>query len=94
MRPSLLQEGIDARRRLPGLSPWPLVHLLLAMAALAARSGDQATTEELLAEVGGLTPWSEEGIGRHSDPDRRCPEPAEPTARAEAATRRRHADGT
>lgn len=59
---ALLQEGIDARRRLPGLSPWPLVHLLLAMAALAARSGDQATTEELLAEVGGLTPWSEEGM--------------------------------
>jgi LuxR family maltose regulon positive regulatory protein len=59
---ALLQAGLDARRRLPGLSPWPLVHLLLAMAALAARSGDETTTEALLAEVGDLTPWSEDGM--------------------------------
>ena len=55
---AVLQEGLDARRRTPGLSPWPLVHHLLAMAAVAARSGDEATTEELLTEVDDLTPWT------------------------------------
>jgi LuxR family maltose regulon positive regulatory protein len=56
---AVLQEGLDVRRRTPGLSPWPLVHHLLAMAVVAARSGDETTTEELLSEVGDLTPWTQ-----------------------------------
>jgi len=59
---TVLQEGLDARRRTPGLSPWPLAHHLVVMAAVAARSGDEATTEELLTEVDDLTPWTERSM--------------------------------
>jgi len=59
---AVLQEGLDVRRRTPGLSPWPLVHHLLVLAVVAARSGDEATTEELLTEVDNLTPWTEGGM--------------------------------
>jgi LuxR family maltose regulon positive regulatory protein len=55
---AVLQEGLDVRRRTAALSPWPLVHHLLTLAAVAARSDDEATTEELLTEVDDLTPWT------------------------------------
>ena len=72
---AVLQEGLDVRRRTPGLSPWPLVHHLLAMAAVAARAGDEAATEELLTEVDHLTPWTGSGMappGTGSPPSRTC----------------------
>jgi LuxR family maltose regulon positive regulatory protein len=56
----LFQAGLRTRRRAPGLSPWPLIHHLIAMAALARRLGDLDYTEELLAEVDTLTPWSDD----------------------------------
>lgn len=59
---AVLQDGLDVRRRNPGLSPWPLVHHLLALAVVAARSGDDTTAEELLSEVDNLTSWTEESM--------------------------------
>jgi LuxR family maltose regulon positive regulatory protein len=53
-----MHTGLHTRRRTPGLSPWPLIHHLLAMAAVARRLGDLDQTETLLAEVDSLTPWT------------------------------------
>jgi LuxR family maltose regulon positive regulatory protein len=55
-----LEVGLRLRRQLPGLSPWPLVHHLIAMASLIARIGDpDDRTGLLLAEVDALTPWTD-----------------------------------
>ena len=52
-----LAEGLQVRRPMPGLSPWPLIHHLTVMAVVSARLGDHAAADELLAEVEDLTPW-------------------------------------
>jgi LuxR family maltose regulon positive regulatory protein len=59
---AVLEEGLAPRRKVPGLSPWPLVHHLIAMAVVAARSQDRVTAEELLDEVESLTPWTDESM--------------------------------
>lgn len=53
----VLDDGLRARRRSPGLSSWPLIHHLIVTAAVTAEMGDTGLAEELLAEVEGLTPW-------------------------------------
>ena len=57
---AILEAGLDASRRAPGLSPWPLIHHLIVMAGLAARMGDpEDRVDQLLAEVDTLTPWTD-----------------------------------
>jgi LuxR family maltose regulon positive regulatory protein len=59
---SALAEGLRSRRRVPGLSPWPLIHHLMVSAAVSAQAGDGDLAEELLAEVEELAPWTDESM--------------------------------
>ena len=60
---AILDDGLRARRRAVGLSPWPLIHHLVVTAAVAAESGDGRLAEELLAEIDELAPWTDESMG-------------------------------
>jgi LuxR family maltose regulon positive regulatory protein len=64
---TVLDEALVARRRVPGLTPWPLVHHLITMAVVAARREDRTTAEELLDEVEALTTWTDQSMGRTRD---------------------------
>ncbi|HEY5979156.1 MAG TPA: LuxR C-terminal-related transcriptional regulator [Microlunatus sp.] len=57
-----LDDGLRSRRRAPGLSPWPLLHHLMVMVAVATRTGDRVRAEELLAEIDELAPWTDESM--------------------------------
>jgi LuxR family transcriptional regulator, maltose regulon positive regulatory protein len=46
-----LESGLSARRRLPGLSPWPTLIGLLALAPIHAARGDRAEARTVLAEA-------------------------------------------
>jgi LuxR family transcriptional regulator, maltose regulon positive regulatory protein len=46
-----LEYGLSARRRLPGLSPWPTLIGLLALAPVRAARGDRAGGRAVLAEA-------------------------------------------
>src|SRR5215211_842918 len=46
-----LETGLSARRRLPGLSPWPTLIGLLALAQVLAGRGDRAEARVALAEA-------------------------------------------
>jgi LuxR family maltose regulon positive regulatory protein len=46
-----LEDGLSTRRRLPGLSPWPTLIGLLALAPVHASLGDRGGARELLAEA-------------------------------------------
>jgi len=48
---SALEDGLSTRKRLPGLSPWPNLIGLLALAPVHASLGDRAGARELLAEA-------------------------------------------
>ena len=64
---TVLDEALVARRRVPGLTPWPLVHHLITMAVVAARREDRTTAEELLDEVDSLTTWTDPSMGPTRD---------------------------
>ena len=49
-----LEEGLVLRRKIPGLSPWPNIHHLLAMGRVATATGELGRAEQLLAEAGHL----------------------------------------
>jgi LuxR family maltose regulon positive regulatory protein len=55
-----LEDGLTSRRQMPGLSPWPLIHHLLQMASVAARSHNPTVAERMLVEVEALTPWTDD----------------------------------
>ena len=67
---AVLDDGLRARRRAPGLSSWPLIHHLIVTAAVTAQTGDRCLAEELLAEVDELTPWTDESMSLHPTQDR------------------------
>ena len=46
-----LEEGLSTRRRLPGMSPWPTLFGLLALAPVCDSLGDRSGARELLAEA-------------------------------------------
>jgi LuxR family maltose regulon positive regulatory protein len=46
-----LESGLSTRRRLPGLSPWPTLIGLLALAPVRAAGGDRAGARAVLAEA-------------------------------------------
>ena len=49
-----LESGLSARRRLPGLSPWPTLLGLLALAPVLGARGDRAGGRAVLAEARGI----------------------------------------
>jgi len=59
---AILDDGLRARRRAVGLSPWPLIHHLVVTAVVAAESGDGQLADELLAEIDELAPWTDESM--------------------------------
>jgi LuxR family maltose regulon positive regulatory protein len=46
-----LEHGLNLRRRVPGLSPWPTIHHLLVMGRVAIIAGDLRLARRLLEEV-------------------------------------------
>jgi LuxR family transcriptional regulator, maltose regulon positive regulatory protein len=46
-----LENGLSARRRLPGLSPWPTLIGLTALASVRSARGDRGGAREVLAEA-------------------------------------------
>src|SRR5215212_6329047 len=46
-----LEDGVSTRRRLPGLSPWPTLIGLLALAQVRSARGDRGGAKETLAEA-------------------------------------------
>jgi LuxR family maltose regulon positive regulatory protein len=88
----VLDEGLRARRRAVGLSPWPLIHHLVVTAAVAAQSGDGRLAEALLNELEELAPWTDDSMTitrRRIDAVRQGYTPREVTPRAgEALTPR------
>ena len=46
-----LEHGLNLRRRIPGLSPWPTMHHLLVMGRVAITTGDLPLARRLLDEV-------------------------------------------
>lgn len=57
---AVLDKGLQARRRVPGLSPWPLFHHLLSTAMVAHHRGDRIRADQLLAEADALVPWDDD----------------------------------
>jgi ATP/maltotriose-dependent transcriptional regulator MalT len=58
-----LEYGLSLRRKIPGLSPWPLIHHLPIMSRVAIMAGDLPLARRLLDEVGPLTRLYSEGMG-------------------------------
>jgi LuxR family maltose regulon positive regulatory protein len=49
-----LEHGLNLRRRVPGLSPWPTMHHLLVMSRVAILNGDLPLARQLLDEVAAM----------------------------------------
>jgi LuxR family transcriptional regulator, maltose regulon positive regulatory protein len=58
-----LEHGLHLRRKLPGLSPWPMVHHLLVMGRVAIMAGDLPLARRLLDEVSPMIRQFPEGTG-------------------------------
>ncbi|GAA3630152.1 LuxR C-terminal-related transcriptional regulator [Microlunatus ginsengisoli] len=58
----IFDEGLRIRRQVPGLSPWPLIHHLIAMSRATARVGHRERAERLLAEARDLCSWSDDSM--------------------------------
>jgi LuxR family maltose regulon positive regulatory protein len=56
-----LEHGLNLRRKIPGLSPWPTIHHLLIMGRVAALAGDLPQARRLLDEVSPLIRQYREG---------------------------------
>lgn len=86
-----LEAGLRSARRAPGLSPWPLIHHLIAMATLTARMGDSVDRADLLlAEVATLTPWTDASMAAtRTRAAAREHLPAAPVVRESLTTRER-----
>jgi LuxR family transcriptional regulator, maltose regulon positive regulatory protein len=57
-----LEHGLNLRRKIPGLSPWPTIHHLLIMGRVAALAGDLPLARRLLDEVSPLIRQYPEGM--------------------------------
>jgi LuxR family transcriptional regulator, maltose regulon positive regulatory protein len=57
----VLESALSARRRLPGLSPWPTLLGLLALAQVRSALGDRAETRAVLAEARAILEASPDG---------------------------------
>jgi len=61
---TILEVGLGTRRQTPGLSPWPLIHHLIAMATVARRLGDLDKARTLLEEVDTLITWPDASLAQ------------------------------
>jgi LuxR family transcriptional regulator, maltose regulon positive regulatory protein len=57
-----LEHGLNLRRKVPGLSPWPTLHHLLVMGQVAIMAGDLQLARQLLNEVPPLIRQFKQGI--------------------------------
>jgi LuxR family transcriptional regulator, maltose regulon positive regulatory protein len=57
---ALFDEGLQVRTQLPGLSPWPLIHHLMAMSRANALANQPDRAESLLTQARGLCAWRED----------------------------------
>jgi LuxR family maltose regulon positive regulatory protein len=57
-----LEHGLNLRRKVPGLSPWPTIHHLLVMGRVAITSGDLPLARQLLDEVAPMIRRYQEGM--------------------------------
>jgi LuxR family maltose regulon positive regulatory protein len=53
----VLDEGLQIRRRLPGLTPWPLIYHLVVMVKAAARANRPGLARDLMTELESLARW-------------------------------------
>jgi LuxR family maltose regulon positive regulatory protein len=58
-----LEHGLQLRRKVPGLSPWPMMHHLLVMGRVAIMAGDMPLARRLLDEVSPMIRQYPEGTG-------------------------------
>ena len=58
-----LEHGLQLRRKLPGLSPWPMMHHLIVMGRVAIMAGDLPLARRLLDEVSPMIRQYPEGTG-------------------------------
>jgi LuxR family transcriptional regulator, maltose regulon positive regulatory protein len=57
-----LEHGLNLRRKIPGLSPWPTLHHLLVMSQVAIMAGDLQLARQLLDEVPPLIRHFKDGV--------------------------------
>jgi LuxR family maltose regulon positive regulatory protein len=57
-----LEHGLNLRRKIAGLSPWPTLHHLLVMGQVAIMSGDLQLARQLLDEAPPLLRQFKDGI--------------------------------
>jgi DNA-binding CsgD family transcriptional regulator len=57
-----LDHGLNLRRKVPGLSPWPTIHHLLVMARVAIMANDLALARRLLDEVSPMIRQYQQGM--------------------------------
>ena len=58
-----LDHGLNLRRKVPGLSPWPTIHHLLVMVRVAIMANDLPLARRLLDEVSPLMRQYQQGMG-------------------------------
>jgi LuxR family maltose regulon positive regulatory protein len=87
-----LDHGLNLRRKVPGLSPWPTIHHLLVMGRVAIMANDLPLARRLLDEVSPLMRQYQQGMGamnaRLEELQKRQREGLTPGARTEALTAR------
>ena len=87
-----LDHGLNLRRKVPGLSPWPTIHHLLVMGRVAIMANDRSLARRLLDEVSPLMHQYQQGMGamntRLEEVLKRLREGLTPDPRTEALTAR------
>jgi LuxR family maltose regulon positive regulatory protein len=87
-----LDHGLNLRRKVPGLSPWPTIHHLLAMGRVAIMADDLPLARRLLDEVSPLMRQHQQGMGamnvRLEEVQKRLRESLTPSLHTEALTAR------
>jgi LuxR family transcriptional regulator, maltose regulon positive regulatory protein len=87
-----LDHGLNLRRKVPGLSPWPTIHHLLVMGRVAIMANDLPLARRLLDEVSPLMRQHQQGMGpmiaRLEEVQKRLRESQTPGPRTESLTAR------
>jgi LuxR family transcriptional regulator, maltose regulon positive regulatory protein len=87
-----LEHGLNLRRKVSGLSPWPTIHHLLVMGRVAIMANDLPLARRLLDEVSPLMRQYQQGMGpmnaRLEEVQKRLRESLAPGPRTEALTAR------
>jgi LuxR family maltose regulon positive regulatory protein len=87
-----LDHGLNLRRKVPGLTPWPTIHHLLVMGRVAIMANDLPLARRLLDEVSPLMRQYQQGMGamnaRLEEVQKRLREGLTPGPHTEALTAR------